>query len=79
MADSLKSKEKNNVAQEKKSTGIVGFFKGLKGEFKRITWAPKNEVKRSIAITLTFCFMYMVAIGVIDFGFTKLTKMIMYR
>ncbi|BDR68359.1 hypothetical protein K144316041_26260 [Clostridium tetani] len=76
MDNSLKSKGKNNVAQEKKSGGIVGFFKGLKGEFKRITWAPRNEVKKSIVITLTFCFIYMVTIGFIDFGFTKLTKII---
>ncbi|NOH17213.1 preprotein translocase subunit SecE [Clostridium cochlearium] len=76
MDDNSKNKGKNNVTQEKKSGGIVEFFKGLRGEFKRITWAPKNEVKKSILITLTFCFIYMVAIGVIDFGFAKLTKII---
>lgn len=74
--DSPKGKDKKNVAQKKKSAGIIEFFRGLKGEFKRITWAPKSEVKKSISITLTFCFIYMIAIGVIDFGFTKLTKLI---
>ncbi len=39
------SKTTNNIASAKKK-GLSGFFKDLKFEFKRITWAPKKDVKK---------------------------------
>ncbi|MBU5485018.1 preprotein translocase subunit SecE [Clostridium sp. MSJ-11] len=67
--------KKENNAKPKRG-GIIGFFKGVKGEFKRITWASKEEVKKSTIISLSFCLIYMVAIGLIDFGFNKLSQII---
>lgn len=68
------SKKENNAKQKK--GGIISFFKGVKGEFKRITWASRAEVKRATIVALTFCLIYMVAIGLIDFGFNKLSQII---
>lgn len=51
-------------------------FRELKAEVKRITWAPKNEIKKSIAAVLTFCVIYVVIVGILDFGFSNLFKLI---
>lgn len=67
--------KKENKANNKKG-GIISFFKGVKGEFKRITWASRAEVKKATIIALTFCLIYMVAVGFIDFGFNKLSQII---
>lgn len=69
-------KERKEVKVTTGKGGIIKFFKDLKGEFKRITWASKEEVKKATLIVLAFCFIYMVAIGGIDFVFNKLSKII---
>jgi len=72
MSADLKKRKEVKVTTDK--GGIIKFFKDLKGEFKRITWASKEEVKKATLIVLEFCFIYMVAIGGIDFVFNKLSK-----
>jgi preprotein translocase subunit SecE len=51
-------------------------FRGIKAETKRITWASKKEVKKSLAATLIFCVIYIVIIGIYDYGFSNLFKLI---
>lgn len=69
-------KERKEIKVTTNKGGIIKFFKDLKGEFKRITWASKEEVKKATFIVLVFCLIYMVAIGGIDFGFNKLSNII---
>jgi len=52
------------------------FFREIKAESKRITWAPKKEIKRAIAAVVTFCVIYIVIVGIMDFGFSNLFKLI---
>ncbi|MEW9095694.1 MAG: preprotein translocase subunit SecE [Clostridiaceae bacterium] len=78
---SVNVKEKREVIKKENSAkpkrgGIIGFLKGVKGEFKRITWASKEEVKKATIVALSFCLIYMVAVGLIDFGFNKLSQII---
>lgn len=73
MSESVKNRKP--IANQEKN-GITSFFKGLKNEVKRITWAPKNDVKKATIITLFFCIMYMIAVGIIDFGFSRLSQFI---
>jgi len=70
-----------NVAKAKKSSssekGFIQYFKDLKAEFKRITWASKENVKRSTAIVITFCAIYAVYVGLLDSAFNELMKLIL--
>lgn len=45
----------NKKAEEKSKKGIVKFIKEVKAETKRITWPPKDEIKKSTIIVLFLC------------------------
>lgn len=70
-----------NVANANKSAtsgkGFIQYFKDLKAEFKRITWASKENVKKSTIIVITFCAIYAVYVGSLDAGFNALMQMIL--
>jgi preprotein translocase subunit SecE len=51
-------------------------YSEMKAEVKRITWASKKETKKAIAAVLTFCVIYVVMVGILDFGFSNLFKLI---
>ncbi|MBV7276230.1 preprotein translocase subunit SecE [Clostridium thailandense] len=55
---------------------IISFFKELKAEFKRITWASKEDVKKALATVMTFCLIYVVIVGLLDYGFKSLVGVI---
>ena len=44
-------------------------FKGLKGEFKKITWPGRKEVAKKTAITLLVCAIMSAVIAVYDLFF----------
>lgn len=50
---------------------IIGFFKELKAEFKRITWASKDNIKKATATVMTFCAIYVVLVGLFDYIFKQ--------
>ena len=56
--------------------GIVGFFKGLKAEVKRITWATKKDTKKAATAVLSFCIMYIILVGLLDAGFKNIFGLI---
>jgi preprotein translocase subunit SecE len=65
--------------ENKKSTSenaFVRYIKDLKSEFKRITWASKEQVKKSTIIVFIFCLMWAVIVGLLDYGFSNLYNMI---
>lgn len=66
----------NKKVDEKSKKGIVKFAKEIKAETKRITWPPKNEVKKSTIIVLFFCAVSAMVIGLMDYGFSGLYKLI---
>ncbi|MBE6675196.1 MAG: preprotein translocase subunit SecE [Ruminococcaceae bacterium] len=47
---------------------IGNWFKGLKSEFKKITWASKKATFKNFGIVLTIVIISAVVIGVIDIG-----------
>ncbi|MBA5851780.1 preprotein translocase subunit SecE [Clostridium sp. cel8] len=53
------------------------FFKDLVAEFKRITWASKEDVKKSSISVIAFCAVYVVIVGILDFGFNFIVKSIL--
>lgn len=70
----------NDVKKVNKSAasgnGVINFFKELKAEFKRITWASKENVKKATATVMTFCVIYVLIVGLLDFGFKNLIAVI---
>jgi preprotein translocase subunit SecE len=70
----------NNVKKVNRSAasgnGFINFFKELRAEIKRITWASKENVKKATATVLMFCCIYVVFIGLLDAGFKSLISVI---
>lgn len=62
--------------KEPSSIEVGKFFKEVKAETKRITWPPKNDVKKSTMIVLIFCIVSAIMIGLMDYGFQGLFKLI---
>lgn len=67
------TKAKKPATSEK---GLFKYFKDLRAEFKRITWAPKADVKKAAATVITFCFLYTVYVGLLDYGFNNIVQLI---
>jgi preprotein translocase subunit SecE len=67
------NEKKQNVESSK---GIGKFLKEVKGEIKRITWPPKNQIKKSTIIVLLFCCVYAAVVGLMDYGFQGLYRLI---
>lgn len=68
------TKAKPVKASEK---GLIKYFKDLKAEFKRITWASKADVKKAAATVITFCFLYAVYIGLLDYVWNAIAQYIL--
>ncbi|MCI1944673.1 preprotein translocase subunit SecE [Clostridium luticellarii] len=73
--------EHDNAKKVKKQVtpegGFFNFFKGLVAEFKRITWPSKENLKKVTISVIAFCSIYVVIVGIIDFGFNSLAKSIL--
>lgn len=70
----------NNTKKVVKSAasgnGVINFFKELKAELKRITWASKEQLKKATATVMAFCVIYVLIVGVLDFGFKNLIALL---
>lgn len=71
----MAANEKKQI-KEPSSIEVGKLFKEVKAETKRITWPPKNEVKKSTMIVLFFCAVSTILIGVMDYGFQGLFKLV---
>ena len=67
-----------NLKVKKKSNqkGIVNFFKELKAEAKRITWPSKKDIKKATIAVTSFSFLFVIFVGLLDYGFNNLYKLI---
>ena len=70
---------KNNAKTEKtiKKNGLIGFFREVKAEVKRITWPSKDETKKAFIAVMVFTLMYTILVGGFDSIFQSLFKMIL--
>ena len=53
---------------------LGGWFKGLKSEFKKVTWASRKSTLKNFGIVLGIIIAAAVAIGVVDLGLSYLFK-----
>ena len=70
-----KADTKKAAASKKKKSDKPSFFekvgawfKGLKSEFKKITWASRKATFKNFGIVLTIVIISAVVIGVVDIG-----------
>ncbi len=52
-----------------------GFFKGIKNEFRKITWPTKKEVVKSTAVVLVSLITVSALIKLIDLGLNALLRL----
>ena len=71
-SNSRKSNKKTVV-----DSGSSNFFKDLVAEFNRITWASKKDVKKSSISVIAFCAVYVIIVGMLDFGFNFIVQNIL--
>lgn len=50
---------------------IPGWWKGLKAECGKITWCPKDKLKKNTIVVVIIILVIAVAIGVLDFVFSR--------
>ena len=62
--------------KESPTKGLVGFFKELTAEIRRITWPSKFDTKKATISVPVFCAIYIVIIAIFDLGFDNLFKVI---
>lgn len=57
---------------EKKAKQNISFFKGVKSEFKKITWPTREELVKNTIVVLVFCIFIALFVWIIDLGLSKL-------
>ena len=70
---------KKTIKANKSSTSgknFIGFMKDLKSEFGRMTWPSKENIKKSTITVFTFCVIFVVIVGLLDYGFNNVYKLI---
>ena len=50
---------------------IPSWWKGLKSECGKITWCPKDKLKKNVFVVVIIILVIAVAIGVLDFVFSR--------
>lgn len=53
---------------EKKPNKVANFFKGLKSEFKKVTWANVKTTFKNFGIVLVVLIAFATVIGIVDLG-----------
>lgn len=67
----MAEKENKNKAAEKKPgffKRIGRWFKDLKSEFKKVTWASRKSTFKNFGIVLSIVIASAVVIGIVDIG-----------
>ena len=55
---------------------IAKFFKDYKSEIGKISWMPRNDLLRSTLVVLAVLIVASVVIGLLDYGFSALVKLL---
>jgi preprotein translocase SecE subunit len=50
---------------------IPGWWKGLKSECGKITWCPKDKLKKNTLVVVVIILAIAIAVGVLDFVFSR--------
>ncbi|MBP5602945.1 MAG: preprotein translocase subunit SecE [Treponema sp.] len=56
---------------------IIQFFKESRAELKKVVWPTKADVLSSIKVVIISTFVVAVLLGLLDFGFSELFRLIL--
>ena len=56
---------------------IFQFFKESRAELKKVVWPTKADVLSSIKVVIISTFVVAVLLGLLDFGFSELFRLIL--
>lgn len=62
------AKKNAKKKENKKKSGKVSLFKGVKLELKKVTWPSKKDVIKYSAATLVFCIVVMAFFQILNLG-----------
>lgn len=60
-----------------KKAGVIGFFREVKAEVRRITWPSKEETKKAIIAVIVFALIFIILVGGFDFIFKNLLDFVL--
>ena len=60
----------------KKENRIVRYFKGVRAEIRKVTWPSRQTTTRLTGIVLGVMVVMSIALGLVDWAFTKLFALI---
>jgi len=66
-----------NSETKSKKGGILGFFKSMRTEVKRISWPSKVDTKKAIIAVATVSLIYTFVVGGFDYIFQNLFEAIL--
>jgi preprotein translocase subunit SecE len=55
---------------------LKNYFSSCYEELQKVTWPTKNEAVKMTVIVLVFCILFGVFLGVFDFLFSELHKLV---
>ena len=61
---------------EKKQNGIVKYFKGVKSEFKKVTWPSFKQILNNTGTVIASVIVIGLFIFVLDYAFSNILKLI---
>ena len=56
---------------------VFQFFRESKAELKKVVWSTKDDVFSSIRVVIVSTFIIAIVLGLFDWGFTELFRLIM--
>ena len=57
-------------------SGAVDFARGVRGELRRVNWPDRDQLQQSTAVVLIILLVLGVYVGVLDYIFNYLAKLI---
>lgn len=74
-ASNKQAKQQSNGKNGKKERiGFLGYFKGVKQEFKKVVWPTRDELVSDTIVVIAVCAFFALAFWLIDSGFLAVLK-----
>ena len=70
---------KSQAAVKKPSKERFKFISDIVAELRKVTWPTRAEALRLTGLVIAFTLAVAIILGVIDYGFAKLIKVILFK
>ncbi|HVO53315.1 MAG TPA: preprotein translocase subunit SecE [Solirubrobacterales bacterium] len=76
-AQQLEKKQKQAKAERAQRGGVIGFLTSCWAELKKVQWPDRETLIQATAVTILFVAVAAVYLGVLDYVFKELVKLIL--